>query len=851
MADDLRLLDHVYVIDRAVNQDFTRAGQGDAKIRKVEHRAHGLVMRNQLQRALAGGDAERRAVSVSLAELKALGTIIVLDGAEAAFPLRLDSLDSFSRHRVQPRPRWLLLSVQPADDDRGERATVWVSDEYRAGFLKLFEDYLTKRLTTAAPKNWTTTEGNPSNQALIANIAQIRHAALADLWTSEGEPPTHGIRWWELWLDTTRPGLDTFEAFAAGQELRVVPRSLTLRDRRVVWVEATWDQLQVLPFTPVPIAEVRSPEFVDTIEDLPRSEQDEYVRDLAARVTAAPASAPAVCHLDSGVFRGHLLLKDSLSASDVHTVIGTSGEDENGHGTSMAGLALYGPLDPLLSAAEPVRLTHRLESVRLLPRPGESLPDPRDYGTATATAASLPEIGVGRPRVFCLTLSTQPDTPGQPTLWSATVDALAAGTDVVREGEHLRLLSTPDPEAARLMVVAAGNVDSYQQDFLTESDTSGIEDPAQAWNVLTVGAYTDLHDKPSDPAYSGWIPLASRGGLSPHSRTSILFAGRQWPIKPDICMEGGNVLTDGGTGFEVKHPLLSLRSIGTANDLALARANATSAASAQAARLAALTMARYPEYWPETVRGLLTHKAEWTAPMHADIRNQPGKTQRLNLLRRYGWGVPTEQSLLGSSEQAVTLVTQDQFIPFDGPKHRMRHLRLHTLPWPAEALQSLGGQEARLRVTLSYFIEPSASRRGWRRRHAYASHGLRFDLQAPLETRDEFVRRVNREAQRDEDGTVRPSSSSASERWVIGPNQRHLGSLHQDEWVGTGAELAATNSLAVYPVGGWWKNNGRADRISLPVRYALLVSLRTEHEQVSLYTEIASQIGTPVPVAVG
>jgi hypothetical protein len=234
--------------------------------------------------------------------------------------------------------------------------------------------------------------------------------------------------------------------------------------------------------------------------------------------------------------------------------------------------------------------------------------------------------------------------------------------------------------------------------------------------------------------------------------------------------------------------------------------------------------------------------------MHSEIQVQKSKTGRLSLLRRYGWGVPTEQSVLGSSEQAVTLVTQDQFVPFDGTKHRMRHLRLHTLPWPAEALQDLGGHEVRLRITLSYFIEPSASRRGWRRRYAYASHGLRFDLQGPLETRDEFVRRVNREAEYDEDGATRSSASSMSDRWLIGPNQRHLGSLHQDEWVGTGAELAVTDSIAVYPVGGWWKNNGRSDRISLPVRYALLVSLRTEHEQVSLYTTIANQIGVPVPV---
>ncbi len=35
-------------------------------------------------------------------------------------------------------------------------------------------------------------------------------------------------------------------------------------------------------------------------------------------------------------------------------------------------------------------------------------------------------------------------------------------------------------------------------------------------------------------------PVAAPGELSPHSRTSVAFE-RQWAIKPDILLEGGNV----------------------------------------------------------------------------------------------------------------------------------------------------------------------------------------------------------------------------------------------------------------------------------------------------------------------
>ena len=62
----------------------------------------------------------------------------------------------------------------------------------------------------------------------------------------------------------------------------------------------------------------------------------------------------------------------------------------------------------------------------------------------------------------------------------------------------------------------------------------------------------------------------------------------------------------------------------------------------------------------------------------------------------------------------------------------------------------------------------------------------------------------------------------------------------------SGAELAACDHIAVYPVGGWWKNNNRRDRRDLPVRYALLVSLSTSAQGADLYTPIAAQLSVPV-----
>ncbi|WP_461186400.1 S8 family peptidase [Trueperella pyogenes] len=832
MAKISRNLDHLYIQGFTKEEKFNRKGGGSETLRQVNRSAHGAYLKESAEQAFT--TFNEKAADISDEELRATGTIIVLEGEGSTYPLKLDSLNSYTGGKTS-RPKWLLLSVQETQDGKSEKATVWVSDAYRSKFLELFEDYLNDDKNTA--------KGRPANETLVANISRIRTAVIEDLWTSEGEPPRAGKQWWELWLDGTNEHVETWKGYVNTYGLRTRLGELRFNDRLIVWVEASWEQLKLLPFTSVPVTEIRRAQYIETVEDLSIDEQIEYVNDLSERIVPASAEAPAVCLLDTGVFRTHAFLEGSLSTNDQHSIYGPSVTDEHGHGTTMAGLALFGNIDPLLTGLDPVVLRHRLESVRMWPRGNEQATDPLDFGTATVEAVARPEVKhPDRNRSFCLTLSHEPDVSGEPTLWSASVDALAVGTDIVRDGNELRLLSKSDPASARLIVVAAGNVRDYEADYRTNCQNTLIQDPGQAWNALTVGAYTELTNAPSHPQYAGWQVLAEPGDISPHTSTSFNFDKNKWPIKPDICMEGGNVLWAGPVDYESRLPSLSLRSTGHKSNADLTSANATSAAAAQASRLAALVMERYPSYWPETVRGLLTHSAEWTDSMIRQLEADQRKSVRQDLLRQFGWGVPTEEAVLNSGRNAVTMIVQDRFEPFSGDKYAMRQFRLHPLPWPTDALQSLGENEVRLRVTLSYFVEPSASRRGWRNKYQYASYGLRFDLQGPLENQEQFISRVNREAQNEENSP----RSNESGRWFLGQRGRHLGSLHQDEWTGTGAELAHCNNLAVYPVSGWWKNNHRKDRRDLPVRYALLISLRTERQDVDLYASIATQLQLPV-----
>jgi len=272
----------------------------------------------------------------------------------------------------------------------------------------------------------------------------------------------------------------------------------------------------------------------------------------------------------------------------------------------------------------------------------------------------------------------------------------------------------------------------------------------------------------------------------------------------------------------------------------------TSAATALAARRAAIIMAHYPALWPETVRGLLIHLARWTEAM---LREFP-HPDRHNRLRCYGFGVPSLQRALWSAANSATIIVEGELQPFDRVDGtvKTKQMHLHQLPWPIAVLQELGNVELSMRVTLSYFIEPSPGRRGWTNKHRYQSHGLRFEVKHPLETETAFHKRISRAAW-DEDEETAPSIQD-DRAWELGQQLRRKGSIHRDTWHGTAAQLAASGLIAVFPVTGWWKERPHLQRWGHAARYALLVTIETPRSDIDVYTPIAAMIGVPVATVV-
>ncbi len=318
----------------------------------------------------------------------------------------------------------------------------------------------------------------------------------------------------------------------------------------------------------------------------------------------------------------------------------------------------------------------------------------------------------------------------------------------------------------------------------------------------------------------------------------------EWPYKPDVVFEGGN-LASSPDQTEVDTPddlqILTTKRL-FPDQRALTTSSMTSAATAGVAHIGASVLADYPDLWPETVRALIVHSAEWSPKMKSHF-NGLGKRDRTALLRRYGMGIPNRSRATRSADDALTLVAQGTIQPFDDGG-KMGEMKLHALPWPSDVLVSLGSTQAKMRVTLSYFIDPNPSRRGWRGRYRYASHGLRFDVRRPTETTENFCKRLNSAARADRE---KPQTvDSDSDEWFLGRDSRSIGSLHTDIWAGTAADLARRGFVAVYPVSGWRKDVRPSEYEPFEARYALVVSIETKDIDVDLWTPVATEVGIAV-----
>ncbi|RWL18062.1 S8 family peptidase [Mesorhizobium sp.] len=696
------------------------------------------------------------------------------------------------------------------------------------------EDYYLKKVE--AYRTRESPSGRPRNEALVSRIETVRLATARSLFTDDQglfpENPVERV-WWEVWLREGRR--EVFERLAQALNAQVKPHAVRFPEREVMLVLSDSQTLDRLVAHSDVVAELRKAKDTPSFfMGLGGAEQRAWSDDILGRMVPPNGSNTAVCLLDSGVHRAHPLIAPILTVADCHTINPAWGTDDTaawqGHGTRMAGVAGYGNLVTVLIGNAPIAPAFRLESVRILPPAAGPANDPDLYGAITGEAIARAEVQAPqRRRAVAMAVTSTSPSRGHPSSWSAAVDQLCF-----------------EETAQRLLILSAGNiqVDLMPGDHLVRNDVEPIDDPAQAWNALTVGAFTEKVTI-TDPAFAGYMPIAPAGELSPRSRTSVAWH-RQWPVKPEVVFEGGNLAHDGSAPGDPIDDLQLLTTYHRPDHRHFTTLGDTSAATALAAGMAGSILAARPKLWPETVRALIVHSAEWTPAMRERIDACQGAKNRIQaLVRRYGYGVPDLDRALRSTRNDLTLMVEDELQPFQregSAAAKTRDMKLHRLPWPREQLAALGAATVELRVTLSYFIEPNPGERGWTRRHRYGSHGLRFRAKAATETVNEFRARINQAARDEEEGVA---AGHGAEDWLLG-TFRDRGSIHTDIWSGTAADLSERDAIGVFPVGGWWKEKPYLERFDSKARYALIITIKAPGSDVDIYTPVETQIAVAV-----
>lgn len=737
----------------------------------------------------------------------------------------------------QNKKLFQLLSVRPEIDEvDGEvkhRYHVLVVVN-RLG-IKEFIDKIQQFLTENIERNDKATgerivTDNPKNSDLLNNIQIIQLATLRAFWSDEPEipfPTEDDMVWWEVWFRRTGTDNDNLDHAVYNlllNECQVGDETLELTEHYVKLVKGTADQLSKSLLVLNNLAELRNPQQISdfiTHKDISDETKKQYLVDLVGRTDSELSeNSVLICLLDSGVTNKHPLLTSFLPDDHLYTYRGAWGKEDSephgGHGTGVAGLALYGDLTDALSHSNRIQIYHGLESYKIY-HP-KSANDPELYGAITESAVATPVID--RPknlRVYCMTVTDKSlRFNGRPSAWSSAIDKITFGRS----------------DVPTLFILSGGNVSiNKHEDYPSLNMTEYIHDPAQAYNAVTVGTYT-RKDKIS--VATGHSALAPNGGMAPSNSTSLLF-DKDWPNKPDVVFEGGNSSTDGI--YVSDHSELKLLSLDSdyQTDIFIPFGD-TSGAAALASKMAAEIRTMYPDYWPETVRALLVHSADWTTSMLSkktlvELKEQDKK----NLLRTVGYGVPNIERALYSVENNLNLIAERYIQPYkwEDSRGKYKDYHLYELPWPKEALESLEAKNVTLKVTLSYYIEPNPGSRRFATHYQYHSHQLDFEIIKRNESLADFKIRISKPDDEDVENPVQRKGAT----WLLGrPSVK--GSVRKDMLNLSGREMADRNVIAVYPKNGWYKNLKRQNKFNEEIRYSLIVSLETESEDVDLYSPV-------------
>ncbi|MCZ7399119.1 MAG: S8 family peptidase [Candidatus Methanoperedens sp.] len=529
-------------------------------------------------------------------------------------------------------------------------------------------------------------------------------------------------------------------------------------------------------------------------------------------------NAPGILIVDSGVMSGHPLLKSAMGEAQSY-VSGKSPVDEEGHGTAVAGIALYGDLQQFKAMKFNPELW--IYSARMFDEKGE-------YDTEILLENRLLEAI----KYFIINNDN-----------NIRVVNLSIGDieKVYKSGEYQFRLAAFIDEIAMdykdkniLFVISAGNFVDGETETESLDEETGKGYPVYLWN--------DPRLKIIDPATSALaltVGSLSLGQGSAHRWFSRTLAGHEsFPspftrtgpsingmIKPDIVEFGGDLSIERGSGIVVDP---SIGIITTEKDFpteGLFRiVNGTSFSAAKVSHLAANLFKELPPASSNLIKALLVASANIPdsrpPPLDKlDIKNGQSDDHS-TLFNIYGYGLPQINRAFPDINR-VLLVDENTI--------KLDDVVIYDIPIPIEFFNSGSGRK--LSVTLAFDPPTRMTRK------QYLGATMKFHL-----FKDVDVEQIKQKyAEMDENDFVEENVPTLLQKYEIklipGANLVNKGTVQKRMWIIDRTPQINSESLKLVVV----CNNKWIEDEEYKQSYAVVVTVE-QRERVELYNKIKERI---------
>jgi hypothetical protein len=539
------------------------------------------------------------------------------------------------------------------------------------------------------------------------------------------------------------------------------------------------------------------------------------------------AEGPPVVVIDGGIIAEQPLIRQSLNGPVHRSFIPDSPSlndgGNDGHATAMASVVAIGSLRQKLLQPSPSHRVLPVAIARVLDN-NTALPETVNMKSVLpAIATQMREENLAR--VFNHSLASRaPFNRQRMSVWAEALDRTAY--------DH--------GGPGFLFIVASGNIDGAVSPSFGQlegwiaapghprylrDDRCRLRNPAQAINVLTVGAYVPRAGAPFAQLQNlNRRPVAQDAEPSPFTRTG---PGYLREIKPEVVEEGGNYYLENGTHLRRNAQLTDVAVANSqfARDGRLIRfLNGTSVAAPKVAHLAGLIEREIPNASVDLIRALIVNAAQWPARLETTEET----------LRVLGYGVPEPGRALGPGG-ARCLITIEERIPIGTAQY-------YRIPFPTDLFDQTPETRLRVSVTLAYRApvrKTNAKYRGTILEWAFSKIGESFD---------QFRRRCS---------TVNPAVPAEEEEaiedqpignwnWTVNQRVRTRGTVQKDWFEAPASDFQDEMFLCVIGRRGWLSKAQQDE--GFVQAYAVAISIEVAGVVVPIHERIEALVRVQIPI---